>query len=261
MFGNLVGFGGGVFLVPILVVFFNVPMPLAVSTSLVSLVPSSIISTINNHRRGMVLYKVGLLLEAPTIVGTVIGSLLVSYLPVDYLKGIFILFLFLLGASMLRRTKENGEGYTWLNKLNATKPVVTVKTGKEGSLVERMSVWMLGFFGMLSGLLAGMLGIGGGFLKTPIMIKVFKIPPKNATATALFMIIMTSSIGTLTHYLQGALDVSSSLPVMLGFMAGAILSGFLHVKLPETAIGRLVGVGLLLAGIALGINVWIAHRG
>src|SRR5699024_9712885 len=88
---------------------------------------------------------------------------------------------------------------------------------------------------------------GGGFMKTPIMIKVFKIPAKIAAGTALFMIIITSITGTVMHSFQGHIILEKSWPVVLGFSLGAIAGHRLNTQLKESLLEKLIGVSLITA--------------
>src|SRR5699024_6177363 len=103
------------------------------------------------------------------------------------------------------------------------------------------------FFGLVSGALAGLFGVGGGFMKTPIMLKVFKIPAKIAAATALFMIIITSVTGSVMHTLQGHILFEKSWPVALGFSLGAIIGYKVNTQISDSFLERLIGVSLITA--------------
>jgi uncharacterized membrane protein YfcA len=191
-FGTVVGFGGGVFMVPILTLVFQIPIQLAIGCVILALLPSALISTIHNGARGLVDFVVGTLLEIPTIVGTVLGALATSYLPTHQLEMLFGLVIVLAGYMMARQpgkagSRESPPGF--FAKLNNLPPRI-VRHGRHGTYY--MSGITVAGSGLLSGGIAGLFGIGGGFLKTPIMVVVFKIPPRIAVGTALFMIVITS---------------------------------------------------------------------
>ncbi len=252
-FGTLIGFGGGVFLVPILIVFFQFPYQVAVSSVMAALVPGSLISTYFNHRNHLVDYRAGTILEIPTIIGTIVGALLVSIVPVNYLLMIFTLFLSLLGINFLHspqaRTDKN-----WVDKINALPPAIILKNSHQ-KVAYRMGVSLVTGFGLLAGTLAGLFGVGGGFMKAPIMIKVFKIPAKIAAATSLFMISITSLTGTISHYALGHFDLTQAVPIILGFMVGALLGGRLNIGLSEKFVGKLIGAGLILSAVAIIVKI------
>jgi uncharacterized membrane protein YfcA len=107
---------------------------------------------------------------------------------------------------------------------------------------------------MMAGMMAGMFGIGGGFLKTPIMINVFNIPPTIAAATSLFMIVFTSLTGSVSHYLLGNINFTYSVPIIAGFIIGSFVGNHLNLKLSENFLTKLIGIGLVFAGFCVIVN-------
>jgi hypothetical protein len=115
----------------------------------------------------------------------------------------------------------------------------------------RISYSLAAFFGTLSGLVAGFLGIGGGFLKVPIMMNIFKLPSFVASSTALFMILFTSITGSVSHYLLGNVDLSMSQTIVVGFLIGAFIGNLVNTRLSDANLKRLVGFGLILASVSI----------
>ena len=259
LYGSLLGFGGGIFMVPILITFFHYPLHLAVGTCMISLVGSALISTYFNRKNSFVDFKVGILLEIPTMVGVIVGSLLLSYIDADKLEYLFASMVFLLGLTFFIKVKKQRENkISFFSKLNRLKPGMIIKNHKN-FVAYRISTVMLVFFGSVSGILAGLFGVGGGFMKTPIMLKVFKIPPKIATATALFMIVITSVTGSITHYLHGHIDFNKSWPVILGFALGAYFGKKINTQLKDKTLEKMIGSGLLVAALIMTAN-FVYHR-
>ena len=92
-------------------------------------------------------------------------------------------------------------------------------------------------------------------MKTPIMIKVFKIPAKIATATALFMILVTSITGSISHYMQGHIYISKAMPVIIGFAIGALLGHKVNTHIKSTNLEKLIGFALILASMTMLVNL------
>jgi len=127
-FGTIVGFGGGVFMVPLLVLFFHVPIHFAVGSVILALFPAAVISTIHNLRRGFVDLVVGILLEIPTIGGTVLGAWLTRYLPTVQLALLFSGMVTLTGFSMLRQEYGNTSSkFSFLTSLNRLPPPLNAR--------------------------------------------------------------------------------------------------------------------------------------
>ena len=257
-YGALVGFGGGIFVIPVLVLAFHYPIELAVGAVTLSLVPSSIITTLLNHRHGFVDYLIGIILEIPTIIGVVAGSLLVSFLPRTQLQYVFVIAITIVGLTFFKK-KSQEHGDSFIKRFNERQPY-HIKKNPDGSVLYKVNYVLASFFGLLSGALAGLLGVGGGFIKTPIMIKVFRIPAKIASGTALFMIIMTSLSSTVSHYLLGHVVWDYALPVVIGFILGPFIASPLKKKISALHLEKLVGISLLLAAALMLVDILIIKK-
>lgn len=211
------------------------------------------VSTILNRKSGNVDFKMGILLEVPTIVGVILGSFLLTYIAPKNLEIAFALMVLLIGSSFFIKKKPESTNLNFFEKLNKLEPRYIIKNRKK-HVAYRVSLQMVLFFGMLSGTLAGLFGMGGGFMKTPIMLKVFKIPSKIATATALFMILITSITGSMSHYLQGHVHIDKTWPVMIGFTVGAIVGHRISTNITSTLLEKLIGIALLLASAIMFFN-------
>jgi len=257
-FGNLIGFGGGIFMVPILVTVFHYPLSIAVGSVMFSLIFSSLMATYRLRKEGRIDFKMGILLEVPTMGGVIIGSLLLTYLSTAGLEILFSVLVFILGLSFWLK-KTNPEDATskrdLFYRMNQWKPGLVIQH-KKTNVVYRASVGLILFFGLTAGTLAGLFGIGGGFLKTPIMLKVFKMPVKTATATALFMILTTSITGSVSHYLQGHIQLSYVWPVLLGFAGGALLGNRITPSASDEVLEKMIGLGLILASLVMFANFY-----
>ena len=250
MFGSVVGFGGGIFMIPILITVFSYPLTTAVGSVMISLLPSSLISTFLNRKEGYVDFKMGILLEIPTILGVFVGVLLLSYITAQHLEIIFAVLVLLLGFSFFIKHNEGRKDQGFFYNLNTLKPRYIIKN-HNNHVAYRFSAWMVLLFGLMAGTLAGLFGIGGGFLKTPIMLRVFRMPAKIATATALFMIVITSTTGSISHYALDHIHLMSAWPIMLGFATGALGGQRLNLSLNSDTLEKLIGMGLVLAGLVM----------
>lgn len=248
-FGTLVGFGGGVFMVPILILVFGVPIQLAIGSVILALFPSASISTFYNLRKDSIDFVVGLLLEAPTIIGTVIGAWLTAYLPTRQIEILFSILVIWTGIAMIRRNNQPVQPQLSLfKKLNNLPPRLLRRTSKG---VYQMSGTTVTLFGLISGMVAGLFGIGGGFIKGPLMVLGFGMPARVAAPTALFMIVITSAVGSVSHYLLGHLQWETGLLLMAAFISGSLLGNRMTRTIAERHLVKAIGLGLIGAGIAM----------
>ncbi len=253
-FGTLVGFGGGVFMVPMLIIAFNWPINIAVGSVLLALFPSALISTYFNYKNNTVDFIAGIALEIPTMVGTVLGAYLTAVLPVHTTEIIFAFFIIFVGYYMFTKKTEHNKKQlksSFLYKLNRFGPGII---RKYNGRAYKISFFLSVIAGMGAGMMAGFFGIGGGFLKVPIMVNLFNIPTTVAASTGLFMITITSLTGSISHYLLGHIIFSSAAPVVSGFVLGSFIGNELNVRVNQKMLGKLIGIGLALAGFAVLIN-------
>ncbi|MBN1918954.1 MAG: sulfite exporter TauE/SafE family protein [Verrucomicrobia bacterium] len=216
------GVGGGIITVPMLYIVFRVDSNVAVGSSLAVILGTSISATIRHHRLRQVDARLGLLMFAGGFVGTWLGAGLVellkrlgefSFAPRAILAVNFVIpliygvYLVLVGRTFQRETarrrqelRDNPDApfraplRRVLERL-AWRPLVSLPS----SGIERVSVWMLALIGVLAGLTAGLLGVGGGIVMVPAMIYILGVPTGIAIGTSLFMIILNSAVGTFFH--------------------------------------------------------------
>lgn len=241
-------------MVPILITIFDFKLDVAVGAAMISLIPSSFISTYLNRKDGNVDFKMGVLLEIPTMIGVVVGSFLLSYISAERLEIFFAAMVLFLGVSFFIKKRKNDNAEQGLfSRLNMLKPRFVIKN-TENSVAYRVSLYMALFFGMVSGTLAGLFGVGGGFMKTPIMLKVFNIPAKIAAATALFMIVITSITGSISHAYQGHIDLYKAWPVLVGFTLGALGGHKVNTRIKASTLEKMIGFALIAAGLMMVSN-------
>ncbi len=259
-FGTIIGFGGGVFMVPILIIFFGFNIEIAIGSTMASLVPASVIASIFNLRDRSIDYVVGTLIQLPAVVGTVLGAFLVAFMPVFKLQFIFALFVVTIGATMFApkkpkaRLRRSGVMYRMRRV-----PTSFIRKNRAKHLAYRINGGLVSAFGFVSGVMAGLFGIGGGFVQTPMMIKLFRIPHQIATSTSLFILVITSFTGMISHFLIGNVMWERSLPLMVAFALGALGGNIIKKQRGPQGIKmeKLIGIGLFLAGFGVLLNLAI----
>ncbi|MFD2514597.1 sulfite exporter TauE/SafE family protein [Pontibacter locisalis] len=257
-FGTIIGFGGGVFMVPVLIIFFGFNIEIAIGSTMSALVPASIIASIFNLRDRSIDYVVGTLIQLPAVVGTVLGAFLVAFLPVFKLQFIFALFVVATGATMLapKKHKERSNRTGMMYRIRRV-PTSFIRKNRAKHLAYRINGGLITAFGFVSGVIAGLFGIGGGFVQTPMMIKLFRIPSQIATSTSLFILVITSFTGFISHFLIGNVMWGRSLPLMAAFALGALGGNLLKKRRQSKNLNteRLIAIGLFMAGFGVLLNL------
>jgi uncharacterized membrane protein YfcA len=224
LIGALTGLGGGVLLVPLLILGFGVNVHLAAGASLVSVIATSSGAASSYVRDGLTNIRIGILLEVATTIGAVAGALVASHLSTNAIAVIFGIVLLYSAARTVAPSAQP-------TPATADDPIaVRLHLGGAGYGVQRVP---LGFAVMaVAGALSGLLGIGSGALKVLAMDRIMRLPFKVSTTTSNFMIGVTAAASIGIYLRHGYIDPLLVWPVMLGVLAGALWGARLlpHVR-------------------------------
>jgi uncharacterized membrane protein YfcA len=233
--GALTGLGGGVLLVPMLVLLFHVNVHYAVGASLISVMATSSGASAAYIREGYTNLRIATLLQVPTVGGALLGALLAGHLRGRVIAIIFGVVLIASASLSLRRRREfQDEG-------RHSSPLA-VRLAMEGSFPilggwESYRVYnVMGGFGLMlvAGTISGLLGIGSGAVGVLAMDQVMRLPYKVSTTTNNFMIGVTAAASAGVYITRGFIDPGLTMPVMLGVILGAVVGArFLMVAKTE----------------------------
>ncbi|RLC78057.1 MAG: sulfite exporter TauE/SafE family protein [Chloroflexi bacterium] len=235
--GGFFGVGGG-FIGGPLMYWAGVPMNFVVGTDLAHMTGKSIIATRRHRAMGHVDIKVGLLMVISSIVGVEIGARMIEMLKevgsVDVVVGVTYIAIqvavsLFTAWESIRALRIKSAGGTAAKDAvgfqSFTKRIHSIKLPPVISLpvsgIESISLWVVLGVGLFTGILSGLLGIGGGFVRMPLLIYVMGIPTHVAVGTDLFEIIISAGFGTITHALKGNVDISMALMMQIGAAFGA----------------------------------------
>ena len=220
--GALSGLGGGVFIVPALVVLAKMPMKVAVGASLISVVATSAGASVAFVRDGWTNLKVAMVLECATVTGALIGAYLAGIVPTTLLELLFALMMLQSAYFSLRKQSDDlvQDGDPIAKRLHLEGEVAD----DTGQTVHYEVVNFSGGAALMvvAGLMSGLLGIGSGALKVMAMDYLMHIPLKVSSATSNFMIGVTAGAGALVFLARGDVPTLIAAPVALGVTAGAL---------------------------------------
>jgi len=242
MLGALTGIGGGVLLTPILALHFGIPIRQAIGTSLVAVITTSAASSSVHLQRHTTDIRLGMTLELATALGAAVTAYLVGYFNRSLLEGLFAGFLLYSSVTILwRRGKTKNE--------NQEEP----PPAGNGDVVippYEPQHYPLGLAASLvAGGLSGLLGIGGGPIKVPVMFIFMKVPLMVATATSNFMIGVTAAASAIVYYRRGDILVQIAAPLAVGVFLGSLLGARLAPRIrTKYVMYLLVAIMLYLAG-------------
>ena len=268
--GGIVGFlsgmfgvGGGFLMTPLLMMI-GIPPAVAVATEANQIVASSASGALAQYRRGNVDVKMGLILLVGGIIGSVVGVQIVKILreigQVDLvIKLTYVAMLSIIGTLMLI------ESLNALRKRKAGKAPPGRKAGSHNWIhglpfrtrFRRSKLYISVIppilVGALVGLLAAIMGVGGGFIMVPAMIYLLRMPTNVVVGTSLFQIGFVTMATTILHAVQNqTVDIVMALILMASAVIGAQLGARAGAKLPGEQLRVLLALMVLGMCIKLG---------
>jgi len=240
LLGALTGIGGGVLLTPILALHFGIPIRQAIGTSLVAVITTSAASSSVHLQRHTTDIRLGMTLELATSLGAAVMANLVGYFNRNALEGLFAAFLLYSSVMILARGGKVKEGH----------PAPPLANGETVIPPYQPKRYPLGMASSLvAGALSGLLGIGGGPIKVPVMFIFMGVPLMVATATSNFMIGVTAAASAIVYYRRGDILVQYAAPLAVGVFLGSLLGARLAPRVhTKVVVYLLVGVMFYLAG-------------
>lgn len=211
--GALTGLGGGVVIIPVLVLLFHINIHYAMGASLISVIATSSGTAAAYLREGYTNLRIGMFLESSAVVGAFAGAMLISMVSKSLLAFLFSLLLFF-SAWLTFTRKENHE------KFQTSHPMAISLKLNQNYHVQNvpLALGMMGFAGLMSGLL----GIGSGVFKVLAMDQAMRLPYKVSTTTSNFMIGITAAVSVGIYFTQGYINPVIVFPVLLGVICGAM---------------------------------------
>ena len=244
--GAMLGLGGGVFLVPLLTLALGVPIRGAVAASLVCVIATASASATVNLNRGLVNLRLGLALEVATSLGGLAGGLVAARLSTRQLFVIFAATMIVMGLVMMRRSGQR-------NVIADTTRDPGVLGGRlrEGDTLYVYQVRRLGVglgSSLAAGGISGLLGLGGGIIKVPVLNAFCGVPIRVAAATSTFMIGVTAAASAMIYFSRGDMLLPLTAAVALGALPGSLLGARLSERVEARSLKILMACVLLLVG-------------
>lgn len=267
LLGSLLGLGGGILIIPMLVLVLHVPMHIAIATSLLCVIATSSAAASKNVSRGIANVRLGMTMELWTVVGALAGSLLAGRLSGSTLTLIFGVAMGIMALPMARGVPDQGPEEIEEDEDLEPAPEGFVASldghyfdpaeGKEVSYrVRRLPVAIAA--SSVAGVLSGLLGVGGGIVKVPVLTLYCDVPMKAAAATSNFMIGVTAVASALVYYGRGDvspfISAASVVGVFVGSRAGSLVAG----RVRGTTLRRVFAVVMILIAIQL---IWKSLTG
>ena len=238
---GMFGVGGGFLMTPLLI-FYGIPPAVAVGTEASQIVASSVSGVLAHLKRKTVDFQMGGFLVAGGAAGSLVGILIFRALlasgQVETLIAVcYVFFLGAVGALMLtesmralfrtpaeKRRTHKRRSPAWMASLP-----FAMRFRASGLYISPIPPIVLGFF---IGLLAAVMGVGGGFIMVPAMLYILNMPTNVVVGTSLFQIIFVTAITTVLHAAANqTVDIVIAMLLVLGGVIGAQLGVRAGVRL------------------------------
>ncbi len=267
MLSGLFGVGGGFLITPLLF-FIGIPPTVAVATGANQVVASSVSGVLAHIKRRTVDFRMGVVLLVGGLIGSALGiwvfNLLSKLGQIDLVVQLtYVLFLGMIGLLMLqeslRALKRSKRGpaapikrhqHNWVHKLP-----LKIKFRTSGLYISVMPPLMVG---VAVGVLAAIMGVGGGFIMVPAMIYLLGMPTKVVIGTSLFQIIFVTGFTTFMHaWTNQSVDLMLAMLLIVGGVVGAQIGTRIGAKLRAEQLRILLALLVIAVSLKLGIDLLI----
>ncbi len=261
---GMFGVGGGFLMTPLLF-FIGIPPAVAVATEANQIVASSFSGVLAHLRRKTVDLKMGTVLLVGGLVGAALGVQLFAILramgQVDLLVRLcYVVFLGIIGGLMfieslnaIRKTRRSAgapkrKRHNWVHNLP-----IKMKFRTSGLYISVIPPLIVGVF---VGILAAIMGVGGGFVMVPAMIYLLGMPTKVVVGTSLFQIIFVTGFTTLMHATTNyTVDMALAVLLLIGGVVGAQIGTRIGVKMKAEQLRILLAMMVLAVCIKLALDL------
>jgi uncharacterized membrane protein YfcA len=277
-FGALLGVGGGIFIVPAMLLGFHLPMKVAVAASLVSVIATSNAggsAYVDQHITNL---KLAMWLEIFTTAGALSGSVLALILHENIMALIFAaLLIYMAFAAFSTRNLDDrriAAGGFARSKPDRVTRFLALRGSYRDAAANRDVEYVVNGsligagIAYLAGIASGLLGVGGGVLKVSAMNRYMNVPMKVAVGTSKLMIGVTAAVGSILFFVAGLIHFAVVGPVALGTTAGATAGTMVMNRLHSVSLKWLfaalmiyLGYGMLARGLNAQFHLHIPNVG
>lgn len=265
---GMFGVGGGFLMTPLLI-FVGVPPAVAVATESNEITAASVSGALAHWRRQGIDVKMGMVLIAGGAVGSFMGAQVFTYLrslgQVDLMISLaYVLFLGLVGGLMfwesMRAIIRQRNGYVAPNTSREDRHKAWIHALPFKMRFKKSRLYISALLplaiGMLVGVLAAIMGVGGGFVMVPAMIYILGMPTNVVIGTSLFQIIFVTALTTIFHSVNTqTVDIFMAILLLIGAVIGAQSGARIGLKLQGEQLRALLALLVLLVCVKMGFDL------
>jgi uncharacterized membrane protein YfcA len=246
--GAISGTGGGIIITPMLALYSGLSIQQAIGTSLIAVITTSAASSSIHLQRHTTDIRLGMTLELATAFGAATTAYIVGYINRTALEVLFAAFLLYGAVTILRRGGKTEDEQD---------EIVPAPSGN-GIMLPHYEPkrYRLGMgASLVAGGLSGLLGIGGGPIKVPVMYLFMGVPLVVATATSNFMIGVTAAASAAVYYRRGDILPAIAAPLAVGVFLGSLAGARLSPRIPHKWVARLLITIMLYLSLHMFVHI------
>jgi uncharacterized membrane protein YfcA len=232
LLAGLFGVGGGVVLVPGMVLLMGVAQHVAHATSLVAILITAPAAVIGFGLDGSVAYAAGGATAAGAVVGAFGGAALMHRISPTRLRQAFAVLLLIVAVRLIIQVGGS--------------PQAADAVG-----IDALSLLSFAGLGLAAGVLSALMGVGGGVIMVPAFVLLFGMDQHTAEGTSLLVIIPTAVMGAYRHSRHGYTTWRLGLLIGAGGIVGGLLGAQAALALPAEILQRLFAGFLVLTGVRM----------
>ena len=230
---GLFGVGGGILIVPGLVLVAKMDQRIAHGTSLAAVLPISASSLLSYWAHDHVDWRVGTCLAVGALAGAVLGTRLLSVLP----------------------HRALAIGFAGLLVVTAVRLFLPLASEPTRAVLSVGHISALVVIGVATGILAGLLGVGGGVVMVPAMMMLLHMPSAMAKGTSVAVIIPTAIMGTFRNRSNNNADLRAASILGLGGILSATAGGWISARMTDTVSNVLFATLLIIVATRLVLQI------
>jgi uncharacterized protein len=254
---GLTGGGGAIFAVPLLVYGVALDPRQAVGVSLITVAGTALVGFVQRMRAGQIEFPIGLLFAVAGMLTTPFGVWLSRQLPEALLLVTFGLLMLVIAARMWLSAQRPEPAAVCVPVADNAGPVCRRDPQGELKLTSRCAL-LLAAVGLGAGVLAGLFGVGGGFIIVPALVTFGGMGMQRAIGTSLLIIMLISAMGIATQFASGGtVPTFVTLSFLLGSVAGLFAGTALSRRIAGPLLQQVFAAAIVVVGVFVIIrNIW-----
>jgi uncharacterized membrane protein YfcA len=253
---GLTGAGGGVLAVPMIMVAYGWTVPQAAPVGLIAVAAAAAVGAYTGWRLGLVRYRAAALMGVTGTLASPLGLWLGHYLPARVLDGLFAAVMVLVAGRMLRHTLRRQPLGELLDDDAAGEHLCALHPQTGRVLWTPRTGAVIAGIGAGTGVLSGLLGIGGGFVIVPGLIAATAMPLINAIGSSLVSVTAFGATTAASYAWSGLVDW----PLAFMFVAGGAAGGLVGTRMARHLAGHKNALTRIFSGIVIVVGIYVITR-